>query len=372
MKRLAVLREERGAATVFIVGAFLALLLIVGMSVDFGILLRYRRAMANACDAGVLAGGLNLRTSPETAATTAERYSTNDMTQNAISWTSFTATTYDANWNATLIAPDRIRAVIQTEVPTFFLRLALPSVGVSVSCAARITPIILGTGLVPIGLNYDAWSQYVNTNGCLDVIQDGVPLAERTPPCNSFDMTFAAGGGSGSSNPWGSGNTGLVAMGDGCYYCPPNAPAWEEAFRTGSQTQYCIDAAHTPAVGDVMINGQRCADLGTRPGTASGPVRQAVGGGNGQFSHGRCDSENPLDRIIMVPLLNPAYTDQGGGRYLLEIWGFSAYEIDCSNPPQPGNDLRISGGFVTIVTMQAYGTEAPVDTGVYTVRLIQD
>jgi hypothetical protein len=340
------------------------------MSVDFGIFLRYRRAMMNACDAGVLAGGLNLRTSPATAAPTADRYATNDMRQNAISWASITTTTYDANWNATLISPDRLRTVIETDVPTYFLRLIRPSVHVAVHCAARLTPIILGTGLVPIGLNWDAWSQYVDTDGCLGVIQAGVPLDERTPPCDSFELTFGVS--AQSTNPWGSGNTGLLAMGEGCYFCPPSASEWEEAFREGSQTQYCIDVARTPAVGDVTINGQSCADVGTRPGNPSGPVRQAVGGGSGQFGNGRCDSDNPLDRIIMVPLLNPAYTDAGSGRYLLEIWGFSAYELDCSSPPQPGNDLRISGGFVTIVTMQAYGTEAPVDTGVYTVRLIQD
>jgi hypothetical protein len=361
MNLVRAVRSERGSATVFVVGAFLALLLVVGMSTDLGIFLRYRRAMMNACDSGVLAGGLNLRSSPLTAATTAERYATNDMRTNAISWTSFAATTYDANWNATLISPDRIRAVIQATVPTYFWRLVQPSVNVAVTCAARLTPIILTRGLVPLGVNYNAWSQHANTDGCLPVIQGGVPLEDREPPCNSFPITLQV---SAASNPWGSGNTGMLSMPPGCFDCNQGASGWEETFVNGSANQYCLDAAHTAAVSDVVFNGEPCANVMTRPGTVTGPVRNAV--------DERCDDPNPLRRIIMMPLLNPAYTTSGNGRYTVEIWGFAAYELDCDNRPQPGaGQLRIRGGFVSFVSMQATGTEAPVDTGVYTIKLIE-
>src|SRR5688572_10979371 len=79
-------RSERGFASVLIVGMSTVLLLFLGISIDWGIILRYRRAMYNACDSGALAGALNLRNSPMTAADTAERYARNDMTQNNIQW----------------------------------------------------------------------------------------------------------------------------------------------------------------------------------------------------------------------------------------------------------------------------------------------
>ena len=49
-------RQEQGMAAVFTVLGFLALTLVIGMSSDFGIFMRYRRAMQNACDSAALAG----------------------------------------------------------------------------------------------------------------------------------------------------------------------------------------------------------------------------------------------------------------------------------------------------------------------------
>jgi len=57
MSPLTFRNSERGTVTVLTVGVFLILTLFVGMSTDFGIFLRYRRAMQNACDSGALAGG---------------------------------------------------------------------------------------------------------------------------------------------------------------------------------------------------------------------------------------------------------------------------------------------------------------------------
>lgn len=363
MKRIAPSRCERGSA-VLIVGVFTTLLLFVGMSVDWGILLRYRRAMQNACDAGVLAGGLNLRSDPATAAPTAQRYAENDMRQNYIAWNpaQLQVTTLDDNNQPTLISPRRLRMEIHMDVPTYFFRLVLNTVHVAVDCSARLANIILTEGLVPLGLNYNAWDNYVNTLGCLPVIQSNVPLAQRTPPCNAFDITLAVN--AGDTNPWGSGNTGMLSMVEGCFDCPSGAREWRDTFINGSTQEYCYDATESPAVTDFTLDGLNCANVMTRPGTVSGPVRTAV--------DARCDSGNPLDRIIMMPLLNPAYTDSGSGRYTTEIWGFAAYELDCLNRPTAGaGNVSIRGGFVSFVSMQAYGRETTFDTGVYTVKLIE-
>ena len=49
-------KAERGAVAVLVVAISSVLLLFLGMSVDYGVWLRFRRAMQNACDAGALAG----------------------------------------------------------------------------------------------------------------------------------------------------------------------------------------------------------------------------------------------------------------------------------------------------------------------------
>ncbi len=366
-------RSERGFASVLIVGVATVLLLFLGISVDWGILLRHRRAMQNACDSGSMAGALNLRSDPGSVEATAVRYARQDLTQNAIpsnpppsgpprsDLVTVTAQTQDVNGLPDTVAPRQVRVEMSRDVQTYLFRLVRNFVTVRVDCTARMVNIILTEGLVPLGLNYTAWDDYVNTQGCLPVIQAGVPLEDRTPPCDSFTITMSV---SNSSNPWGSGNTGTLAM------CPPGesgdcrgARDWREAFIQGSGEAFCYDAAQTANVTDVVLNGEACANILTEPGNMSGPVRFAV--------DARCDSGNPQDRIIMIPLLNPAYTSAGGGRYNTEVWGFSAFELDCLNRPQGGNDLSIQGGFVNIVTMQAFGRQTEFDTGVYTVRLVE-
>jgi hypothetical protein len=340
------------------------LLLFVGMAVDYGVWFRYRRAMQNACDAGALAGALNLRDDPASAAPTAERYAATNMTQDNITWDSLQATPLDENNQPTLIAPDRVRVEIQEDVFTVFFRLiARTTVHVAVDCTAKLTPIILTEGLVPLGLNYDAWGPLYDPlseeSPCADVLH--VPLEQRLPPCDSFQIKMAING---MDNEWGSGNTGMLSMPEDCFDCPIGANEWKDEFISGSQQAYCYDAGQTPALGDVAMNGQPCASVMTKPGTVTGPVRTAV--------DARCDSGNPDDRIIMMPLLNPVYAESGGGRYTTEIWGFTAFELDCTNRPQAGSGLvTISGGFVSLVSMQAYGQETEFDTGVYTVKLVE-
>ena len=358
MKRLAVWRRERGSTTFLIVGTFTVLLLFVGMSVDFGILLRYRRAMQNACDTGALAGGMNLRRDPATAGPTAERYATNDMRQNNIAWVQLLATTFDKNWQPTLIAPDRVRVEIYADVPTYLFSLLRPSVPVAVACTARLTPIILTNGLVPMGLDYTAWAGYYNSS-CWAYVTAGTPLNLRPTQCQTWPMTVDI---SSKTNPWGSGNTGLLSM--GCFDCPSGGGAqWLDNFVNGSPVHHCYDQGQTAPVTDFTLAGAPCANVKTEPGVKLGPIRQGV--------DARCASTNPLHQIIMTALLNPAYMNSGQGTYTTEIWGFVAFQLDCSNPITPGQTTTINGGFVSIVSMQAYGRETTFDTGVYTIKLIQ-
>jgi hypothetical protein len=85
----------------------------------------------------------------------------------------------------------------------------------------------------------------------------------------------------------------------------------------------------------------------------------------------RCDSPNLLDRVITIALLNPAFTFVNGAA-TVEIWGFAAYELDCTNRPTPGSGtVTIHGGFVSFVSMQATGQPSATDTGVYTIRLTE-
>jgi hypothetical protein len=352
-------------AAILVVGVFTGLLLIVGMSTDFGILLRYRRAMQNACDSGALAGAGNLRSSLSTAAATAVRYSEHDMRQNAINWD-------PARLTAAVLPygehPDRqVRVEIHADVPLFFLRMVRESVHVAVDCMARLTPVILSRGLVPLGLNYEAWAPlYDPTTGapCASYIQDGVPLENRPAPCNSFEITIPVHE---HEDFWGPGNSGMLAMSStaDCFEdCPVSANEWRDAFTEGSMQAYCYDANHTPAGEDYTLNGDNCADVRTRPGTVTGPVRRAV--------DDRCDSGNPLDRIIIMPLLNPNPQATGTGSFTTEIWGFTAFELDCTNRPTPGSEsMVISGGFVSITSYQATGTPTDFDTGVYTIKLVE-
>src|SRR3990170_2813257 len=359
-------QAERGAVAVLVVVISSVLLLFLGMSVDYGVWLRFRRAMQNACDAGALAGALNLRRDPASAAPTAERYAANNMTQDNITWDSLQATTLDNNNQPTLISPSRVRVEIHEDVFTVFFRLiGRNTVHVAVDCTAKLTPIILANGLVPLGLDYSAWAPFydptIADSPCADAVAAGVPLEERLYPCQSFEIKMAVNG---LDNDWGEGNTGMLSMTTDCFDCPTGAREWMETFINGSQQAYCYDTTQSDPINDFALNGQSCANVMTKPGTVTGPVRTAV--------DARCDSGDPMDRIIMMPLLNPEYTESGQGRYTTEIWGFTAFELDCTNRPTAGAGLvTISGGFISIVTMQAYGAETDFDTGVYTVKLIE-
>src|SRR5690348_495663 len=149
--------DERGSAFL-IVGVFLILLLFVGMATDFGIILRYRRAMQNGCDSAVLAGAQDLQTN-RSATATAQTYAQRDLTENNIIWnaTNFTATTEDANGNATGIKPVRLAATYQATVPLFLLASVSPSMTIKVQCAAQRVPV-LTTGLKPLGLDYNVFN----------------------------------------------------------------------------------------------------------------------------------------------------------------------------------------------------------------------
>lgn len=368
--------NQRGFVSVFIVGVSTVLLLFLGISIDWGILLRYRRAMQNACDSGAMAGALNLRSSPGTAASRAQWYAQQDMTQNNIQWDQLTAQTQDLNGNADGIAPRQVRVEIQEDVPTYLFRLVRNHIRVRVDCTARMVNIILGDGLVPLGLNYCNWAPLyqplgypypascsqpppANLGECSQYL--ALPFSSRPSYCQTFPITMTVG--NNPSNPFGNGNSGLLSMDDVCFDCPSGGRQWRDTFINGSQNTYCFDEAHSPSATGYTYNGQTCANLQTKPGLTLGNVRQGV--------DARCDSGNPLDRIIQMPLLNPAYTNSGNGRYGVEIWGFAAFELDCTQRPTGGQNPSMHGGFVQVVSNQVSGRETNFDTGVYTVKLVE-
>lgn len=378
-------RSEGGFASVLIVGMATVLTLFLGISIDWGILLRYRRAMQNACDFGAMAGGLNLISSPATAGPTAQSYAERDMTQNFIQWDSITTETQDLNGNADSVAPRQIRVEIGEDVPLYLFRAmrVRDFVTVRVDCTARIVNLILGDGLVPLGLNYCSWAPLYSPPGSGYLIPEscppppegttlgecsqyiGLPWNDPARPeyCQSFPITMSLG--NNPDNPWGSGNSGLLSMDDICFDCPTGGRQWRDTFINGSQNTYCYDEGHTPSTTGYEYNGENCANIMTKPGLTLGNVRQAV--------DARCTSDNDLDRIVMMPLLNPEYTTEGNGRYGVEIWGFAAFELNCDPNALPtgGQNPSINGGFVRIVSNQVVGQETDFDTGVYTVKLVE-
>ncbi len=342
---------ERGSVFM-IVGAWLTLMLFLGMAVDYGIVLRYRRAMQNSCDTAALAGAANLKSDPTTAAGIAQRYATQDLTQNYISSDAPTAATLDSNGQPTVIKPDRVRVDIHATVPTYFYRLVRDSFDVKVECTAKIEPVVIVNGMVPVGLDYSKWLNYNNTNlqnGACDI---SVPISERPAYCQTLtDMVGIIGS-------WGSGNNGLLCL-------PANvntncgASEWNNEFVNGTQGTYCYDPTQVTAVPDP--NGPACSLAQTKPGWDDGQVKQAV--------NARCAFPAPpasQERILIVPLINPS--SAGAGRNTVQIWGFAAFELAC--PQDAGKS--ITGSFVSMVTYQAQGCQQNcVDTGVETVKLVQ-
>ena len=346
---------ERGS--VFLVlGAWLTLMLVLGMAVDYGIVLRYRRAMQNSCDAGALAGAANLKSDPTTAAGIAERYATQDMTQNNISSNAPTAVTLDSNSQPTLIKPDRVRLDIEATVPTYFYRLVRNSFDVKVECTAKIEPVTNVNGLVPVGLDYSKWVSYNNTALKGQTCDITIPISERPAACQTLtDMETLLGG-------WGNGNAGLL-----CLTTPASsncgASEWNNEFVNGTSGFYCGDPNQVTAVPDP--NGPACSTAQTKPGWDNGQVKAAV--------DARCAFPAPpasQERILIVPLINPS--SAGAGRNTVQIWGFAAFELAC--PQNAGKS--ITGSFVSLVSYQATGCDPAtnqncVDTGVETVRLVQ-
>jgi hypothetical protein len=289
----------------------------------------------------------------------AERYATQDMTQNNIA-AQPAAVTLDSNSQPTLIKPDRVRVDIESAVPTYFYRIVRDSFDVKVECTAKIEPVQSIQGMVPVGLDYTAWQTYYNANiknGPCDIT---VPISTRPTYCQTItDMTGFIGS-------WGPGNTGLLCLPatGGTPTCGGNA--WNQEFTNGSSGFYCADPHQVSTVPDP--SGPACSTADTKPGGTFGQVRPAV--------LARCNFPAPpasQQQIIVVPLINPA--SAGAGRNTVQIWGFAAFQIACPQP-SAGPGSPILGSFVSLVSFQAQGCDPAtnqtcVDTGVETVRLVQ-
>ncbi len=347
---------ERGSL-VFIVGAFLALLLLVGLATDLGIVLRYRRAIQNACDAGALAGAMDLRNPGRVPANTATEFAGADMQANNIAWESIEAVPQDVNGKPTGTSPVRLQVTIGANVPLFFLALVRPSMSVAVQCAAQIVPANR-TGLHPVGVKNEVFQAQWT-------LQDKIPCAYNTfngpPPCGDFALTVTPS----ANGSFGTGNTGLLNMvnTDQCKNVAEGGANWAcvMQYGTGSNPGYCVEGT----------SGTCQTTVVSKPGATIGPLKDAVAA--------LCATPPPPSPdslwVVTLPLIDDAQWGLASGAKPLGIVGFAAFELDCprmqANPQLfTGTQATLYGEFVSLATAPS-GAPGGADTGVEAVILVQ-
>lgn len=411
--------DERGSAFL-IIGTFLILLMFVGMATDFGIVLRFRRAMQNACDSGALAGAQDLSSGYMAAQTEATNYASADMTASRIGWNSLTAVAENSNFQPDLISPDQVQVTIGATVPLFFLKIVAPSMNVAVQCAARIVAATQ-TGLQPVGLNqsvFDDLYSSLGDNSCPYINQ---PFSASTNAACQSQQHASSGGvtytqvpGSdnsaggctanctggwdwamtiSTSSTWGSGNTGTlnlsspVCTGGGAsgFACVmENGTGYVTTSGTSGPPPYCINTTQN------FNTAPACSLVQTKPGESAGSANGNTGirGGIGTLcttDAGPYNSAttpptiNPKSSwIVTLPLLDPTIWGTAavnGTSQAIDIWGFTAFELDCpkmANGTQMGSGqtLTIYGRFVSLVTA-GKGSPGGPPTGVTTIILVQ-
>lgn len=378
-----VAQNERGSAFI-IVAIFLAtLLLFVGMATDFGIVLRHRRAMQNACDFAVLAGAQDLKGSTRTATATAQTFAQRDLTENNIAWNpnDFSAETQDKNGNADGIDPVRLWASYQMKVPLFFLASAVPSITVKVQCAAQRVPVQT-TGLKPVGLDVAVYNARWTAQGnapCPLFGAAGNPNAFGSTPCGDCALSIRGGGPQNSgalcdTTAQGSGNAGSLDLQNSGAGCTNNGfdvnSGWGCTFVNGSGTNpaYCA----TPSAQSTNTsNSPSCSIVNIKTGMGTGPWGSAVGA--------VCNTPDPVTDprtsgwVVVMPLMNSA-TWQGqlsGKSTSVNIVGFAAFELDCTYMKTNGYEPMV-GTFVQALSSQgATGNPNGADTGVETIILVR-
>ena len=384
-------RNERGSG-VLIVGLFLILLLFVGMAVDFGTLLRYRRAMQNSCDSAVLAGAQDLQSTTRQATATAQAYAQRDLIQNNIAWNpgNFSAQTQDANGNATGTNPVRLWASYQATVPLFFLASASPSVTIKVQCAAQRVPVMT-TGVRPVGLNYQTFRDVWDAQGgvpCSLFGAGGNPFGvNAVQTCGDCYLTF--GGTTAGSNTCGGqspgpGNMGALDLQNAQAGCDnQGANNWNCTFVNGTGTNplYCAGPDNTN-----QSSWPECSTVYPKTGNFEGPFRTAIKAVcSTPPPIGGTDAQNKSSQwVVIMPLMNSALWESALGSAVngkstaINIVGFAAFELDCpamsygNNIPKDGGTYLIPGTFVSILDTQAGGGNPNgTDTGVDTIILVQ-
>jgi Flp pilus assembly protein TadG len=172
-------RAERGQSIVIFAISGTAMIALVGLSVDVGMLLLTRADLQKAADAAVTAGAQNLPDSV-TASTVARDY----VSKNAGSSAAAAVTvkqTYSAN--------DTIVVVAQKRVNYSFLRvLGLAGADVTATATARVGNYVGGNGLLPWGFVSNS------TNSCFLGFSNGNPQFKQNQSCKLKSGAPGAGG----------------------------------------------------------------------------------------------------------------------------------------------------------------------------------
>ena len=178
-KRIPAWRDDRGQVMVLMAGSMIALIGILGLVVDSGIILEQRRQLQNAVDAASLAAARAARDDPSHAVDAAEEYLLlNGFDPADVSLSISVDPTY---------APDQVEVSITAQIPTAFFRLFnVNSKTVSVRAVGQAVELTAGSYAM-VALNQTACDAFiVQGNPDVTLVGGGVMV-------NSDCPTYASG-----------------------------------------------------------------------------------------------------------------------------------------------------------------------------------
>ena len=359
------MRSERGAITIHVALALIALLGFSAFIVDYGAMWVSRRQAQNAADAGALGGAISLMYNPA---------NTSQATAAAQIFASQNAVWGEATSNADIVVsplpfncPDGVPSCIRVDVmrgmpdragtahsntlPTYFGRIVgLNTQGVRATATAQVAagnavkcikPWIVSdkwTDASATGLNTSGWDQMDEFNPGVDTYSPATGFSAAT---DIGLQLMLKGEGKDWSSGWSleidlNGGNGGSVYNDEIAGCPSWVP-----------TSIGLYDGSVPCDGPPDVNYDKGC-LNVKTGVKQGPTVQGVadlvaldqgatwsGGGvtGGCTSAGNCSTANPLGlplspRIVPIALFNPqayadgGFTGNGGMAEVINLLGF--------------------------------------------------